>query len=981
MNHLAFYFLGSPRLERNGQIVAFDTRKALALLAYLAISGQAHSRDALAGLLWPDYDQAHARGALRRTLSTLQKALNAPLLAVSRERIGLNPHQAFWCDALEFRRRLAESAAHQHAARLCDFCRENLDQALRLYQGDFLAGFALRDSPTFDDWQYLESESFRRALASALEKLTIQARSAGEYEPAIGYAHRWLALDPLREEAHRALMQSFALSGQRNAALRQYRECARILDQELGVSPLEETTRLYQAILENRLPTPAQAHAEIAETALPGDSALPGPSFPAQPPLVGRAQQWQALLEAYQASHANGGLLLLQGEAGIGKTRLAEDFLHYARQGGAMILTARCFEGEKELAYAPLIQVLQGALHAPVQIDRLRSLSPNWLSEAARLLPELLQQIPGLKPPTSLESPAAQSLFQEGLRQVLLALSIPPAIGRSPSVGVIFLDDLQWMDDATLSFLGYLMHRLQGHSLFVLATWRNEGSLAEQRIATLIARLRRTLPVSILDLPRLALPEIAELLSRLSVSLPPGFQDRLYQETEGVPFFVVSYLEATLRERQSGEVGRLGDGWSMPASVRELLSARLRQVDETSRQLLSAAAVIGRSFDFDTLAYTSGRSEAETLAGLEALIQTGLVIERSEASAPGALQYDFSHERLRTMVFEDTSQARRRLLHRRTAEALLGRARSLPDGDSLASQIAAHYLAAGLNEQAAEFFRLAGERSRRLYAHRQALGNFQSALAVGSADAASLHEAIGDAHTWLGEYDLALASYEIAAARCPAARLGYIEHRLGEIDHRRGAYLSAISHFQAASEHLASGDAAGQARLFADWSRSAHRLGQAEQAIQLAQQALQLAQQADNTPALAQAHNMLGMLARSRQDLPQARRHLEQSLAFSQASGDLVAQAAAMNNLSLVLSESNALPQAIDAAQAALVLCSQAGDFHRQAALHNNLADLYHRIGQEEQAMDHLRQAVVIFAQVGSQAGESQPEIWKLTDW
>ena len=270
MNHLALYLLGSPRLERDGQPVELDTRKALALLAYLAVSGQVHSRDALAGLLWPDYDQVHARGALRRTLSTLQKALGEPLLEVSRERLRLNPGQPFWCDALEFRRLVAENAAHHPTTgQLCDLCREKLDQALALYRGDFLAGFALRDSPTFDDWQYLESESFRRELAGALEKLERHALAAGEHEAAIHFAHRWLALDPLREEAHRALMESYALSGQRNAALRQYRECVRTLDQELGVPPLEETNRLYQAILENRLPIPSEAPIQISDVPFP----------------------------------------------------------------------------------------------------------------------------------------------------------------------------------------------------------------------------------------------------------------------------------------------------------------------------------------------------------------------------------------------------------------------------------------------------------------------------------------------------------------------------------------------------------------------------------------------------------------------------------------------------------------------------------------------------------------------------------------
>ena len=254
---LAIYLLGAPRIERDGRPVEVDTRKAIALLAYLAVSGGVHQRETLAALLYPDYDQTNARGALRRTLSTLHKALQRGALEITRESVALSAAAGGWLDVAEFRRLLASSKGHPHSLeQVCPACLVDLESAVRLYRDHFMAGFGLRDSAEFDDWQFFQAESLRQELASALEKLTRGHAQQGDYDNAIAYARRWSALDPLLEEAHRQLMTLYAWAGQRNAALRQYRECVRILEQELSVPPLEETGQLYQVILENRLPPP-----------------------------------------------------------------------------------------------------------------------------------------------------------------------------------------------------------------------------------------------------------------------------------------------------------------------------------------------------------------------------------------------------------------------------------------------------------------------------------------------------------------------------------------------------------------------------------------------------------------------------------------------------------------------------------------------------------------------------------------------------
>jgi predicted ATPase len=409
-------------------------------------------------------------------------------------------------------------------------------------------------------------------------------------------------------------------------------------------------------------------------------------------------------------------------------------------------------------------------------------------------------------------------------------------------------------------------------------------------------------------------------------------------------------------------------------------------LDDTPRQLIDAAAVIGRSFDLHTLREASGRSEFETISGLEKLLSLGLILERREFASSDEISYDFTHEKLRALAYEQSSLARRRLLHRRVAEALANSPRSRRDLGALAGLIAGHYLQAGQDAQAAPYFKLAGEHARSLYANREAIGHFQSALAAGHPEAAELHEAIGDLHLLSGEYHAALTRFDTAAALYPSSGLASVEHKLGEAHARLGEWEMAECHFQAALQASGSpGDFAWQAQVYADWSRAAHQRGQAGQAQELAHQSLKMAETSQDRRSLAQAHNILGMLARSRGDFEQACQHLERSLEIAEALGEPGLRAAALNNLALFYSASGAQDRAIALAEAALEVCRQQGDRHREAALLNNLADLYHSAGQEEKAMAHLTKAVVIFTEIGIEASDREevlnPEIWKLTEW
>ncbi len=253
MSSLQALLLGAPVLERDGEPIRLDTRKNVALVAYLAVTGETHTREALATLLWPEVEPSRARAGLRRNLSVLRKALGEEWLVVDREGVGTDPGSDIWLDVVQFRALLGAWRGHGHPeTEVCPRCLVSLAEAVGLYRGDFLSGFSLRDSAVFDEWQFFQTESLRQELASGLERLVRGYSALGEYETAIPYARRWLALDPLHESVHRQLMQLYAWSGQRSAALRQFGECVRILEEELGVAPAEETIQLHRAIKAKR---------------------------------------------------------------------------------------------------------------------------------------------------------------------------------------------------------------------------------------------------------------------------------------------------------------------------------------------------------------------------------------------------------------------------------------------------------------------------------------------------------------------------------------------------------------------------------------------------------------------------------------------------------------------------------------------------------------------------------------------------------
>lgn len=249
MEEIKTSWLGTPIIQRAGNVLNLETRKAVALLAYLGLSfPHPLSREYLATLFWPEYDQQHAYANLRRSIYSVNRELGPGLIVGNRESAVINPSCPFWQDVNEFRLLLTSVKSHDHVGVVCVECIDHLEKAIALYRGGFLEGLNLRDAPEFDNWQYLQREGFLQDLTSSLEKLALAYVASGEWEKAIQRARHWVSLDYLNEKAQRTLIEIYIQAGQRSAGLNQLEVFSRILNDEIGQPPDDEMMAFFQEI-------------------------------------------------------------------------------------------------------------------------------------------------------------------------------------------------------------------------------------------------------------------------------------------------------------------------------------------------------------------------------------------------------------------------------------------------------------------------------------------------------------------------------------------------------------------------------------------------------------------------------------------------------------------------------------------------------------------------------------------------------------
>ncbi len=697
--NLHIRLLGDFSLLYNDQpITSLNTPRLQSLLAYLSLHRDGpQQRQHLAFLFWPDATEAQARNNLRQLVHQLRQAFPAVdhFLQSDTSSLRWRLDTPFHLDVAEFDQALqrADEAARHNDLR---GQQSTLKEADNLYRGALLPS-------CYDDWIVPERERLRQDHLQALEQLLRLFERQGDPVTAIQYTQRLIRIDPLSEDFYRRLIRLHVMNNDRASALRVYHTCAATLQRELGIEPDPATRAVYEQLL----------HSEA--TTAPASRAAP--TFVGAPTLIGRQPQWERLHQAWQRAIDSGPhLVLVSGEAGIGKSRLAEEFLEWADQQGIVTARTRSYAAEGQLSLGPVTDWLrsEGLRGHLEQIDTV------WLTEVARILPELFAERPDIPHYEPVTEYGQRQRFFEALARAILA---------APQPLLLVIDDLQWCDPETLEWLHFLLRFDPLARLLVVGCVRTEELPPHHPLRTLLLDLQTTRRVTEIALQPLDAAETAKLAA-LVVKREWGVDTlmRLYQESEGYPFFVVEMARARLegspasaplseRPPHLRPAEALED---LPARVHAVLVGRLLQLSASAQEFAKLAATIGHEFTLDLLLAASNADADSAVRALDELWQKRIVREH------GTTSYDFTHDKLREVAYAEISVPQRRMQHRRIARAL--ETLHAEDLDPVCGQIATHYERAGLLEQALPYYQRAAAVAQRRYANEEAITLLSRAL-------------------------------------------------------------------------------------------------------------------------------------------------------------------------------------------------------------------------------------------------------------
>jgi len=562
-------------------------------------------------------------------------------------------------------------------------------------------------------------------------------------------------------------------------------------------------------------------------------------------PFVGRGNEYGLLIGLIaRLTTGAGHVVLIEGEPGIGKSRLMREVARYAKARGLPTLATNCYEIERAIPYQPVIELVTRALDR-ASPAALRDLAPVSLAELSALVPAVAERFPDL-PQLSRDFPEArQARLSRAVGQLLEAL-------RESRPLVLMVDDIQWADDASAQVLHYLARHVAGRPVLVICAYRDEDFDSDERLARFAESLLREANARRLALARLGPADSAALVTALGDArlAAPGIAERLHRETEGNPFFLMSILqslnegEIQLGTRSSGEPEML------PDALRAAVRARLAHVPSELRPTLDAAAVLGRRFDFDTLLDVIREPEGQLLDALEVLVKRRLLREESEGGI-----YDFSHDKVREVVYRDIGGSRRMLLHRSVAEVLERRGEG--EAHERDARLAEHYERAHAWSKALKYLVLAGERSQALFAMRDALHWLDRAVvlaeshpeALAERERLALYERRGAARAQAGQtegavadirrvIDAARATGEREKARDALIQLGMAYRRADVYDEATACLTAALAESRAMNDEHHAADTLYHLGTVA-WST-----GLNDQAIEFHQAAVEICERA-----------------------------------------------------------------------------------------------------------------------------------------
>jgi predicted ATPase/DNA-binding SARP family transcriptional activator len=889
MPHLSLSLLGPFQVALDGQPVKdFKSNKVRALLAYLAVEADRPHRYALSNL--------------RRVIG--DRTAEPPFLLITRDTLQFNTASDYRLDVTTFAEMVEVDEGHPSAV-------EQLEQAVALYRGSFLEGFSLGDSPAFEEWALFARERLARQMSSALQCLATTYEQRGEYGQSQSFARQQLEREPWDEAVHQQLMRALALSGQRSAALTQYEACRRLLAEELGVEPAQETTRLYEQIRDGELsvpvPSPPRPPAVVAEPPPFLDEEEP---IEVERPICVARERELAQLGGYldAALAGQGRVVFITGDSGSGKTTLVQEFARRAQETHAKLVVAsgNCNAytgiGDPYLPFREILELLTGDVEArwaagamtgeharrlwntlPLAVQALTEAGPDlidtFVPRAALLeramtcapgradwltrLGELVERIPtGLGMP----SPQQSHLFEQYAR-------VLQALARQVSL-VLVVDDLQWADLGSISLLFHLGRHLAGSRILIVGAYRPEevalGRDGERHpLEPVVNEFQRdfgdiTVSLGLTDSRGFVEAFLDSEPNRLGVA----FREMLYRQTRGQPLFTIELLRGL---QEQGDLAKDQEGYwvegpaldweTLPARVEAVIAERIGRLAEPLRAELRVASVEGETFTAEVVARVQAASEGEVVGRLSRDLDRRHRLVRAQGilwmEGQRLSRYRFRHTLFQRYLYNSLDAVERAHLHAAVGNTL----ETLHEGQTeamaaIAGQLARHFQEAGMAAKAIDYLRQAGDRAVRLCAYQEAIAHLSRGLELlltlpGSPECdqqeLALQLSLGTAWIRRGTFGPERVGAAFARARELCEQMG----KESQLCHVLGEL--AVFHYVRA-EH-------GRAR-------------------EVAEEALSLAQQFGDPLLVALGHWQLGFVLFGLGEYTAARAHLQQVMSF-----------------------------------------------------------------------------------------------------
>jgi len=976
---LRIRLLGGLLLESNGRILPrIPSRPGRSLFAYLVVNRDRQvTRDLLAGLFWPDMPDNQARRRLSQALWHVQSMLTEaglaePYLITTPSAVRFNPNSSYWLDVDVFEG-ATETLTDAEPAKQTDG--RALAEAVELYRGDLLAGF-------YDNWIFAEQQRLRELYHRALVQLSRVHKGKGEFEDALIYARRLALLEPLREDVHRDVMRLCVLAGRPNDALLQYEVAFTALADELGTEPEEATTRLFESIAAQRM-AGTQAFVPSMRSPL-FDLATPVP-------MVGREGLRSLGVEAMESAIAGRGVtLLVEGEPGVGKTRLLEAMADDANWRGFGVLWSEAQEGDAARSYQPLAAALTDAL-SPLRAGQLAAqVDALWLHELARLVPDLTKWLPELPPAPALEPSEEAGRMREAISTTLVGL------GRITPV-LLILDDFQWADADTVAAVTHLTSVIDDAPVVVCLSYRSAAARAQPDVWAGLRQIDAHRSSRRLEVEALTPGETAELIRVSSSSDADGdLVQRIHAEAGGNPLFVLETLRAmhdhTLAALDADEL--LAD-FPGSSDVSSLIARRLHSLGAAERAVLDLFAVGGLSGNRDVVATALDRPRPEFLQALDVLVSRGILYERDDA-------YRFRHDQVRRAVLAELGSGAVERLHGDLAEAITRL-------DPLDAEAIAHHLtSAGRAGEATLHALRAADRAVAMRAYSTAATHYRMALdglpAGERFGVLQGYERVLDVLGQRQEQAIVLDEMEELAGEHRAEVLRRIAwhrahtDRFDEARRAAGRALEMDSTAEAMAEDyivlgtigLWSGDfaiavehlraAASAASSVAEQAVARRSLGSAlsavqeyDQALAEAEAALALSGRADDPRGEAEALGLLGIITMERGEAEVAVDYYDRAVILSHRIGYRHGEAVHTANRGNALWYGGQIHSALQSLAEAIGLFESLGNRRGVATVQANAASIYHSVvGDDETAAAYCQSALAYFTEVGNRDGVAQ---------